>query len=186
MALHSIVFVWGICFSISMACFSSFCPVVIYVDKQWDTKFIGILVLGDLKMSLCQKFCWPLDKKHRRTCLKLLKAMYIKLERKGLEMTNLSWLQVWTDTGHFGGHLSRVHCQWTIHMFELVQETDESKSYMKFRRNQVCLFVCLFCCFTSQVNSYGHCGTVSSPNRTFSWASSNKQLTSTSCTYFRL
>ena len=26
---------------------------------------------------------------------------------------------------------------------------------------------CLFCCFTSQVNSYGHCGTVSSPNHTF-------------------
>ena len=30
-----------------------------------------------------------------------------------------------------------------------------------------CLLVCLFCCFTSQVNSYGHCGTVSSPNHTF-------------------
>ena len=30
------------------------------------------------------------------------------------------------------------------------------------------LVVCLFvCCFTSQVNSYGHCGTVSSPNHTF-------------------
>ena len=28
--------------------------------------------------------------------------------------------------------------------------------------------VCLFVCFTSQVNSYGHCGTVSSPNHTFS------------------
>ena len=49
-----------------------------------------------------------------------------------------------------------------------------------------CLFVCLFCCFTSQVNSYGHCGTVSSPNPTFSWAGLNKRLTSNSCTYFRL
>ena len=29
------------------------------------------------------------------------------------------------------------------------------------------LYVCLFCCFTSQVNSYGHCGMVSSPNHTF-------------------
>ena len=29
------------------------------------------------------------------------------------------------------------------------------------------LFICLFCCFTSQVNSYGHGGTVSSPNHTF-------------------
>ena len=26
---------------------------------------------------------------------------------------------------------------------------------------------CLFCCFTSQVNSYGHGGTVSSSNNTF-------------------
>ena len=43
-----------------------------------------------------------------------------------------------------------------------------------------------FCCFTSQVNSYGHCGTVSSPNHTFSWAGLNKRLTSNSCTYFRL
>ena len=42
-----------------------------------------------------------------------------------------------------------------------------------------CLFVC-FCCFTSQVNSYGHGGMVSSTNHTFSWASLNKQLTSTS------
>ena len=48
------------------------------------------------------------------------------------------------------------------------------------------LFACLFCCFTFQVNSYGHGGTVSSHNQTFSWASLNKQLTSISCTYFRL
>ena len=42
----------------------------------------------------------------------------------------------------------------------------------------------LFCCFTSQVNSYGHGGTVSSLTTLFSWASLNKQLTSTSCKYF--
>ena len=48
------------------------------------------------------------------------------------------------------------------------------------------LFVCLFSCFTSQVNSYGHCGTVSSLNHTFSWAGLNKRLTSNLCTYFRL
>ena len=29
------------------------------------------------------------------------------------------------------------------------------------------LFVCLFCCFTSQVNSCGHGGKDSSPNHTF-------------------
>ena len=43
--------------------------------------------------------------------------------------------------------------------------------------------VCLFCCFASQVNSYGHGGTVSSPNHTFSWAGLNKRLTSNSCIY---
>ena len=62
----------------------------------------------------------------------------------------------------------------------------EQNSLCNFGRgHNVCLFVC-FCCFTSQVNNYGHGGTVSSLNKTFSWASLNKQLTSTSCTYFRL
>ena len=46
-----------------------------------------------------------------------------------------------------------------------------------------CLFVLLL---YLPVNSYGHGGTVSSPNHTFSWASLNKQFTSTSCTYFCL
>ena len=61
-----------------------------------------------------------------------------------------------------------------------------------FHKKQICffvlwiLFVCLFCCFTSHVNSYGHWGTVSSPNHTSSWAGLNKRLTSNSCTYFRL
>ena len=48
------------------------------------------------------------------------------------------------------------------------------------------LCFCLFCGFTSQVNSYGHGRMVSSPNHTFSCGSLNKQLTSTFCTYIRL
>ena len=48
------------------------------------------------------------------------------------------------------------------------------------------MFVCLFCCFTSHVNSYGHCVPVSSLNHTFSWAGLSKRLTSNLCTYFRL
>ena len=48
----------------------------------------------------------------------------------------------------------------------------------------ICLF--FFCCFTSHVNSYGRCGTVSSLNHTFSWAGLSKRLTSNLCTYFRL
>ena len=43
-----------------------------------------------------------------------------------------------------------------------------------------------FCFFTSHVNSYGHCGTVSSLNHTFSWAGLSKRLTRNLCTYFRL
>ena len=46
--------------------------------------------------------------------------------------------------------------------------------------------VCLFSCFTSQINSYGHGGTVSSPYQTFSSADLNKRLTSNLCTYFRV
>ena len=46
-------------------------------------------------------------------------------------------------------------------------------------------FIC-FCFFTSHVNSYGHCGMVSSLNHTFSWAGLSKRLTSNLCTYFRL
>ena len=34
-------------------------------------------------------------------------------------------------------------------------------------QEEICWLVGWFCCFTSQVNSYGHCGTVSSPNHTF-------------------
>ena len=58
--------------------------------------------------------------------------------------------------------------------------------YLLWLRLFSCWLVGWFCCFTSQVNSYGHCGTVSSPNHTFSWAGLNKRLTSNSCTYFRL
>ena len=48
------------------------------------------------------------------------------------------------------------------------------------------VFVVFFCCFTPHVNSYSHCGTVSSLNHTFSWAGLSKRLTSNLCTYFRL
>ena len=52
---------------------------------------------------------------------------------------------------------------------------------------EICfLFVSLFYCFTSQVNSFGHYGMVSSSNHTFSWTSLNKQLISSLCAYFRL
>ena len=51
---------------------------------------------------------------------------------------------------------------------ELVPSLDialETSIFLVFE-TFVCLFVC-FCCFMSHVNSYGHCGTVSSLNHTF-------------------
>ena len=71
--------------------------------------------------------------------------------------------------------LPKGPCDWTTGFLQ------QSKSFVS-----IYSFVCLFCCFTSQVNSYGHGRTVSLPNHTFSWASLNKQLTSTLCTYFGL
>ena len=49
----------------------------------------------------------------------------------------------------------------------ITDDFHERKSLFKSCLSKICLFV-LFCCFTSQVNSYGHGGTVSSPNHTFS------------------
>ena len=51
------------------------------------------------------------------------------------------------------------------------------------------LLLLLFVCFVAlrpKSTAMGHCGTVSSPNHTFSWAGLNKRITSNSCTYFRL
>ena len=58
-----------------------------------------------------------------------------------------------------------------VHKCKLGQAFDNGDPYVKFESVRVInefLFVCLFCWFTSQVNSYGHGGTVSSPNHTFS------------------
>ena len=74
---------------------------------------------------------------------------------------------------HFNVHKGKFH--FIFHNWK--------SPFLKFTCD--CLFVCLFCCFTSKFNSNGNGGTVSSPNHTFSWACLNKQLTSTSCTYFR-
>ena len=52
----------------------------------------------------------------------------------------------------------------------------------------VCVQQSVFFCLMLyvSVNSYGHAETVSSPNHNFSWASLNKRLTSTLCTYLCL
>ena len=71
----------------------------------------------------------------------------------------------------------------------LKQESPEEFFGSKFkpiRKINESMYLFCFCYFTSQVNSYGHAGMASLLNHSFSWASLNKQLTSTSCTYFRL
>ena len=56
-----------------------------------------------------------------------------------------------------------------IYHFIIVKKKSYTNKANKINtgNNPLLFFVCLFCCFTSQVNSYGHCGTVSSPNHTF-------------------
>ena len=86
-------------------------------------------------------------------------------------------------------HLRRVQqCErpnerlsvWSLHCWTIASD------HSKIEFENIACIVCLFCCFMSQVNSYGHGGTVSSPNHTFSWVGLNKRLTSNSCAYFRL
>ena len=52
------------------------------------------------------------------------------------------------------------------------------KSGLQYKCLVLIFVLFFFCCFTSHVNSYGHCRTVSSLNHTFSWAGLNKRLTS--------
>ena len=55
----------------------------------------------------------------------------------------------------------------TAKLVSVATETDEEDKNTLYTHMHIhLLFVCLFCCFTSQVNSYGHCGTVSSLNHT--------------------
>ena len=64
---------------------------------------------------------------------------------------------------------------------------DLSWSYKDMKwENQLLNYCLLLLLLYVPVNSFGHGGTVSSPNLTFSWANLNKRLTSTLCTYFRL
>ena len=64
-------------------------------------------------------------------------------------------------------------------VFIVLNQWEESFAYLYY-------IFCLFCCFTSQVNSSGHGRMVYTPNNTFSWAGLNKRLTSNLCTYFSL
>ena len=56
-----------------------------------------------------------------------------------------------------------------IHICMHVKSVQQMRCWhlRSFQQRRFRRLFCLFCCFTSQVNSYGHCGTVSSPNHTF-------------------
>ena len=99
-----------------------------------------------------------------------------------------------SDTGHISettdqtmaprgsntGHISETTDQ------PMAPRDSDTGQISEARPNHGTKIFCLFCCLTSQVNSYCQGGAVSSPNHNFFMASLNKQLTSTSCTYFRL
>ena len=81
-----------------------------------------------------------------------------------MHLTMAAWLIVVTAYQQHSGHiiiLQQVNC-------------------LVYIARPVCfgLILCV------PVNNYGHVGTVSSPNQTFSWASLTKQLDCTLCTYF--
>ena len=113
---------------------------------------------------------------------KLLKTYIYKLRQTDRQ----------THTIHQSTHASiSIHSSTSLHIYIVQTIYKHSKltrrpDMLTDRCQPTGIFVCLFSCFTSQVNSYGHGGTVSLPNHTYSWASLNKRLTSTSCTYFRL
>ena len=81
---------------------------------------------------------------------------------------------------------NRVTCMQTLWILGILPHDVSIFFCCRGFYNTIVKEFCLFCCFISQVNSNGHGGTVSSPNITFSWASLNKSLTSTLCTYFCL
>ena len=75
--------------------------------------------------------------------INIMRRLKYKLDRKSLESIYISFIRPLLEYGD------------TI--------WDNCTQYEKYELD----FVCLFCCLKSQVNSYGHCGTVSSPNHTF-------------------
>ena len=138
-----------------------------------------------------------------RTLIRFLSFSFPKLRKEILRCTFPLKKVIWRVIKSI--HICNCQKQYLNSLFppKLPKEAHKKMSFIEtnlehwpFRRH--CLHLtsrsnlgrnrqfCLFVCFTSQVNSYGHCGTVSSPNHTFSWAGLNKRLTSNSCTYFRL
>ena len=74
-------------------------------------------------------------------------------------------------------------------LVEAIQLVYDSTAGPNEIHSQMLKHIPYFVCFVAlrpPVNSYGHCGTVSSHNHTFSCAGLNKWLTSNSCTYVRL
>ena len=71
-------------------------------------------------------------------------------------------------------HGFNIGYYWGLKLIEQVIKVLEHAAECLIRQRVVlssfaCLFVCLYCCFTSQVNSsYSHGGKVSSPNHSFS------------------
>ena len=89
---------------------------------------------------------------------------------------------LWNRVAHDLQRQNKLNVSYTFYYMHPLSSQDPSLIFICDSKclGQLKCFLCFFCFFTSQVNSYGHGGTVSSPNHTFSWASLNKQLTSTS------
>ena len=113
---------------------------------------------------------------HYIRLLTFFKIKFLKINHTGPPSEcHTVWIQIKTDI--------LLVFIWVQNVCKRLLANDKIIHWHAKSYNRFCF---CFCCFTSHVNSYGHCGTVSSLNHTFSWAGLSKRLTSNLCTYFRL
>ena len=141
-------------------------------DLKWRSRYISYNPLWNKLMTTPPPLKKPKQphkkkkqKKHART-----------------RLTEIFWIRPWDVKGrlvcsrHQHCNILAVTCDFQkCGILTSVDSDEPLQPICKLRNPKWCSLVGWFWCFTSQVNSYGHCGTVSSPNHTFSWAGLNKR-----------
>ena len=141
------------------------------VNKSTHLKIGSCRAVGNVSGYRCVPDC-------RSRCNELESARYHTFAEMNHEINSMVILLPSTDSFKKGCCQLQAKVIMSMklqvnHLFKLAQE----KSVVRWNDMTIAVdlgrkatkqtIVCLFCCFTSQVNSYGHCGTVSSPNHTF-------------------
>ena len=146
------------------------------ITSEWQTAYIQIWPDVLLRLLWVQTVC----KDHQQTTL--LTTTKQRVKRKSLP---LSGVQLWLRSNSLTIPIpclklatSRLRHPLLCHTHSLPGNADRQAVLLGYTEHSpvkintsslllLLLFVCLFCCFMSQANSYGHCGTDSSPNHTF-------------------